>query len=262
MALKKKIDKEAYEKLSKDLKEMYTAKDEHYLLDLEDDPAAELQRAKAREAADNKALRAELAAAKKKLADLEAASTEDGDDVDKEKGGDKADKRRANDIAKLQKDFDARMKALETSKSKEVEDSRAEIAKRDARLKKSMIDSAANTLATKISTAPALFGRTVADRLDVDFSDPESPVLVVLGKDGKASNMTMEQLSKELVANKDYASIIIGNKASGSGAPREPKPSTPSGAGATGEKAPDLSKMKPKDLAAIIREKKERAAAT
>jgi hypothetical protein len=243
MALKKKIDKETFEKLSKDVQSNYTANGDHYLLDLEGDDTAELRRAKDREAADAVQLRKE----KKELEDrLKALDTGDGNE-NKDK-----------DIEKLTKAFDKKLEKLREENAAAVRERDDRLAARDAQTKKSMIDAAAMSIAAKISTSPKLLARELAERFDVDL-EGDTPKLVILGTDGKVSSMTAEQLSKEFVANKEYAAIMIGSKASGSGAPlnKDTSRNRPSGASNSGDQAPDLSKMPFKDLAAIIKERKE-----
>lgn len=244
MALKKKIDKTEFEKLSKDVQANYTANGDHYLLDLEGDEAAELRRAKDREAQDAATLRAELKTLKEEMAALKAAPAGEGEGA------------KDKDVEKLTKAFDKKMAAMQETFDKAQAASEAKIAARDAATKKSMIDSAAMAIATKISTVPAIMAKTIAERFDVDFTGDE-PKLVILGKDMKASALTSDQLSKEFSTNPDYAAIVVGSKGSGSGAPRngtERKP--PSGAGDT-DKPQDLSKLAPKDLAAVLKERKE-----
>lgn len=244
MALKKKIDKADFDKLSKDVQANYTANGDHYLLDLEGDEAAELRRAKDREAHDAATLRAELKTLKEEMAALKAAPGDDGD------------KNKDKDIDKLTKAFDKKLATMQETFDKAQAASDAKLASRDQSTKKSMIDAAAMAIATKISTVPAIIAKTIADRFDVDFTGDE-PKLVILGKDMKASALTSDQLSKEFSTNPDYAAIIVGSKASGSGAPRngtERKP--PSGAGET-EKPQDLSKLTPKNLAVVLKERRE-----
>jgi len=246
MALKRKIDKETFDALPKDVQKVYTKEGEDYLLDLEGmDDVDELRRAKDREAENAKQLRKDIKAAKDRVKELEDAAAE----------GDPA---KANDIKKLDAAHKAELKKIADESAEREAALATKLATKDAQTKASMINAAASALANKISTAPAIFADTIAKRLSVDLEGDE-PKLVILNKDGKPSAMTMEQLSKELVANKDYASIIVASKASGSGAPRNglpPKP--PSGTSESSEQG-DLSKMTPKALAEHLKAQKEAA---
>lgn len=243
MALKKKLDKAAFDALTKDVQKEYTANGDHYLLDLADDDAAELRRAKDREAQDAAQLRKDLKALQDKIAELEGA------------GG--SDKNKETDIAKLTASFESKLAKLNEKFEGEKKALTDKQAQRDMQTRKSMIDAAAAAIATKISTVPTIMATTLATRFDVDFTGDE-PKLVVLDASGKPSAMTPDQLSKEFLANKEFAGILIGNKASGSGAPRDGNtPRKPSGAGGTGDETPaDFSKMTGKQLADHLKERK------
>lgn len=241
MALKKKIDEETFKALPKDVQTNYTKSGDNYILDLEGDDAEELKRGKDRANEEAKEAKKAQKAAEKKLAELE----EQIGDGDKEK-----------DIAKLTKAFDAKLKvatdAMEAAKKESVD----KIAARDALTKKSMIDAASKEIATKISTMPTIMARFLADRLSVEISEEGEAALVVLDAKGKASSLTIEQLQKEFSTNKEYAGMIIGSKASGSGTPRQGTERTPSSAGTSGDTAPDLSKMKVADLTQVLKDRK------
>ena len=92
----------------------------------------------------------------------------------------------------------------------------------------------------------------------VDF-DGDEPTARVIGADGKVDEkLTLDDLTKELVANKEYADIIIASKASGGAAK-----TTQNGGGAAnnpghnGQETADYASMKPSDLAAAMKEKVE-----
>jgi hypothetical protein len=238
MALKRKITKEEFTKLGKDVQTEYTAKDDGYILDLDgDEDPDELRRARDREKQTAKDLRKANKAMQDELDELKAKV---GDDT-----GD--DKRKKDDIEKLERSW-------KDKQDKIAKEGAEKVAKANDFIRKTMVDGVAKTMAATISTAPSLMHRAIADRLTVDFADDE-PVLKVLGTDGKASSMTIEQLQKEIVANKEYATILIGSKASGAGGPRNGPELKPGGTGAS-EKVADLSKMGGKDLAELIRSRR------
>lgn len=146
------------------------------------------------------------------------------------------------DVEKLKSDH-----AAETGKLKTFAD-------------KTLKDSVATGIASKISTAPGLLSPKIAERISVDMTGDE-PKTVFLDKDGKPDpSLTVEKLSEEFVANPDYKAIIIASKASGGGAPLKPT-IKPLGGGAPkdGEQQFDASKAAPKDLAARISERKAQA---
>ena len=125
---------------------------------------------------------------------------------------------------------------------------------------KALIDGEAMRLADKISTAPKVLAPHIRERLVTDLTGDE-PVTKVL-KDGKPSDMTLDQLAEEFVANGDFKAIIKASSARGGGAPLNP--TKPGGGGApTGgkeDKPVDLSALPGKELAERIKERKTAAA--
>lgn len=219
MALKKRIEKDAFDKLSKDLQANYTANGDHYILDLESDDAAELKRAKDNANRERDEAKNKLAAAEAELAKLRTGS--DDPPGDKTKTGDDA-------IKALEAKMSARIDKLNQTNTAALAASEAKLAARDQLTRKTMIQAAADKMAADISTVPTIMSRHISDRFDVEFGDDGTAKLIVVGNDGKPSGATVEQLTKEMRGNKEFAGIIIANKASGSGAPDNSR--KPSGA--------------------------------
>jgi hypothetical protein len=228
MAMKFKINKAAYDKLSDEFKGEYIAgdKDGEYVLDVSDLPQGEdvepVKRALASEREKNKSLTTKV---------RELQTTIDS----------------APDVAALTAEHEKTTGKLKTF------------------AEKTLVDNAALALATKISTSPSLLLPHIRSRLVADMSGDE-PVTKVLGADGKPGDLTIEKLGEEFVANKDFAAIIKASNGSGGGTP--PKPTIkPLGSGMQpngGEQADanvDLSKLPAKDMAARIAERKAAAAA-
>lgn len=178
---------------------------------------------------------------------------------------------------KLQEDLDAVWKGavpkadverLEKSYKERHEKTVAELtADRDAAfgtVKKLLVDNTAVSLATKISDAPDLMLPIVQKRLSAEKTS-DGYVLRVLDSDGKPSAMTVEELEKEIRADKRYAKIVIGSKASGGGAGggsgggggnRDPKDPF---AGKDWSKV-DPNKLKPSEIVAYQKWKKAQTA--
>lgn len=236
MALKRKLTKEEFAKLKKDVQEEYTADGEGYILDLDgyEDPE-ELRRARDREKQTAKDLRKQLKEANEKIEDYE------GDDPARTPP--KVLREKEADLAKLEK-------VWKDKHEKVVGD----LTKKDTSLRSviqnSMIGEASKTLAHKISTVPTMMADTLAKRMRVTFDENDVPKLEIIDREGKPS-LTLEQLEKEVVANKDYAAIIIGSKGSGGGAPRNAPDPKLGGASASATQ-PALSNMSPKDLVASL----------
>ncbi len=231
MALKKKITKEEHAKLPAHFQSEYIADGDGFRLDVDgDEDTGALKRAKDREAQ----LRRE-AEEKLRKAQEELDALNDGD------------ARKKGDIATLEKAW--QKKADETKAEYE-----ARINKLTAHTTKTLVDNVASSLAHEISTAPKVLMPHIKSRLVANF-DGDEPITQILGKDGKPSNMTLDDLKKELLAEKDFSAILIASKASGGAG----KASNTTGGGApnkSDEKPADLSKLKPADLAARIKEQK------
>jgi hypothetical protein len=234
MALKLKITKEAYDKLSDGLKGEYVERDGEYVLDVDgvEDTGA-LKRAKDRETQMRKDAEAKI----KELQELIDTNA----DVDARKRGDiePLEKAWQGKLDNATKGLTDRLSALQKSTSA------------------AMIDKASSDIASKISTVPALMSKAVRERLTVDF-EGDSPVLRILDATGKPSALTLDELSAEFVANKDYSSIIIASKASGSGAAKDGFAKANGGATANNsDKQTMLSKLPAKDFAAMLKDKIE-----
>ena len=114
-------------------------------------------------------------------------------------------------------------------------------------------------MAAEISTSPSLLLPHIKARLQADL-DGDAPATKVLDRDGKPSAMTVADLSKEFVDNKDFAAIIRATKASGGGATNDGQRMRLGGATQNDEgKAALLSDTDPKNLAAMLAERKANA---
>lgn len=230
--LKFKLTKSAYDKLPDELKEHYDEAEggKHYTLDVNGHPSADedtgaLKRALDRVREELKETETERDELDKKLTDIEANRTKGEKDVDR------LTKRHRQELADAKAEADTRVDGLKGT------------------IKSLLVDGAANTLAAKISTVPKLMADHIRNRLDVEIGDDGEAKLVVL-KDGKASDLTVDKLGEELVANPDFSGIIVGSRARGGGTPSAATPPT---GGAEHEKPADLLKASPKELAESLR---------
>lgn len=195
MALKNRITKTAYDKLSDDLKEHYEADgDKHFKLEvegLEDTGALTRALDRAKETATEQA--DEIKTLKK---DNKALTDAAGD------GG-------AADVQRLTRQHERKVASL-------TEEHTTTLKGRDAFISKTLIDSQATALATAISTVPSLMADHVKKRLSVDFTGAE-PKLVILDKDGKpAPALTIDTLKAELLTVAELKPILRGSQATGS----------------------------------------------
>lgn len=227
MALRFKVTTAQYGKLSDDLKAEYIAgdKDGEYVLDVSDLPQGEDVGPVKR------ALEAERLAHKATKTALGEANT------------------------KIEAFPDIEAVKAEAGK---------DVAKYKGFTEKTLVDNAALALATKISTSPALLVPHIKARLVADVTGDE-PVTKVLGADGKPTDLTIDKLGEEFVANADFKAIIKASAGTGGGTPPSDR-SSPLGGGMPpkdgehSQQAVDLSAMSPKDLAARLKAQKEASA--
>ncbi len=142
----------------------------------------------------------------------------------------------SGDIKAIKESYDNKITALENAQKEAAK--KAERAITEA--KKVEI---ADTIAKDISTVPLMMRDQVMKRLKVTLQD-DVPVPLVLDKDGKASAMSLEELKAELLANKEFAPILIASKAKGGGAGTQ-QSNGPPGTGSSGGDTPakQLAKM-------------------
>jgi DNA repair exonuclease SbcCD ATPase subunit len=118
--------------------------------------------------------------------------------------------RKKGDVDALEKSYKEKITKLEN-------DYKAQLQARDASLQTLLVDNVATSLAAKISTKPNVILPHIRSRLRVETVDGK-PTTRVLDKDGQLSALTLEELEKDFLASDDFAPIIVGSKAKGSGA--------------------------------------------
>jgi len=232
MALKKKLTKAEHEKLPDHLKAEYIEDGEGFRLDVdgEEDTGA-LKRAKDREAQLRKDAEKEAKELRERLESIE------GDDA-----------RKKGDIATLEKSWQSKL-------DKQRDEYEAKVSKLTSHTTTTLVDNVASQIAHKISNAPAVIMPHIKSRLMADF-EGDAPVTRILDKDGKPSAMTIDDLSAEFIANKDFSAIITASKASGgAGKPSQNGGGAPKTPGSFDQPA-DLSKMNPSELAVHLKEAK------
>ncbi|OHD25444.1 MAG: hypothetical protein A2Y38_12865 [Spirochaetes bacterium GWB1_59_5] len=235
MAMKKKLTKEEFAKLPEAFKAEYIEDGDGFRLDVTgDEDTGALKRAKDREAQLRRDAEAKLRDAQEQLDAL-------GND----------DARKKGDIATLEK---AWQKKLDDATA----ESTGKISKLTAHTTKTLLDGTAHQIAAKISTVPGLMAKAIRERLAVDFEGDE-PTLRILDAAGKPSTLTLEQLSQEFVANKEFSSIIVGSKASGGGAAKDGFAKRNGGATQNDDsnKPANLATMNPRALAEQIKANRE-----
>jgi TolA-binding protein len=204
--LKRKLDKQAFEALHEALKEYYVESDGGYTLQAEpDEEIGALKRGKDREAQTVTELKQQLKELKAKL--------EETDNMDARKRGD------IETLEKAWKDKNEKMQS-------EYE---ARLSTKDQFIKNTLVDNVASALASELFTVPKAVLPYLKSRLSADL-DGESPTTRVLDETGKPSASSIDDLKKELLANKEFSAIIVGSKATGGGASKDGKQTSAGGA--------------------------------
>lgn len=232
MALKKIVTKEEYEKLPEPIQKEYKKEGDDFVLDVTGiDDGAELKRAKENEVKEH-------GKTKKKLTDL----TIELEALKEERDGMLKGSVKKDDVDRL-----------EASYKKKLADREAElttqISSRTSELERLLVDSRALELASKLSDSPSVILPHIKSRLKAEESEGKWTTKV-LAADGSLSASTLSDLEKEIVANKEFAPILRGSKASGGGAG-----GGGGGGGASSSKV-DFSKS-PKEIAAAIQARVE-----
>lgn len=193
MTLKRVIDN--LDGLDEAHKPFYIERNGKWFLDAEDEPeTAALRRAKDREAEAARKLR-------ERVAELELTVADKDEEIKNAKPGRKVDELENSWRQKL---ADAERKHGET------------IEKQKKYIEETLIEAEAAKLASMF-TVPKVGGRLVKERLSVEFGE-DGPKVRVLDAAGSPSAMSLEDLRKEFVDNKEYAPLIVATRGSGGGA--------------------------------------------
>lgn len=208
--LKRKLLTSAYDALSDEMKKLYAKKGDDYILDVEgdggDDDPAELRRALDRTRTENRDF-------KKQLKDLEE-KLEENTGIDAKKRG---------DIDALEASWKEKFTKRETELTEKL-------GAKDKFIEATLTDSTASQLATALAGDKAsIMLPHVRSRLKVDL-EGDKPTVKVLDAEGKVSALTTDDLKKEFMDKKDFSSIIVGSKASGSGTSKDTKQTGPGSA--------------------------------
>ena len=235
MALKKKLTKAEFEKLSEGLKAEYKEDGEGYKLDLDgDEDTGELKRAKDREVQARKDAEAKAAKLQEQIDSLSDS-----------------DARKRGDIETLEKSWKGKLDQANA-------DASAKVLKLQKHANDLLVENVASSLAAKLSDSPKIIKPHILQRLKADL-EGDNAFTRVLDLEGKPSALTIDDLENEFRANKDFSAIIKASKASGGAGSGTDKPKVSGGAGNEQQKLADLSKMAPKDLAAHLTAQKETA---
>lgn len=205
MALKKILTETDFNALTDEAtKALYKKQaDGKYHLDLEEDDAAALKRAKEHEKEARIAAEKERDEARAKLQEQE----------DARRAAEEEAARKAGDVTALEKSWKEKRDA-------DVAAAERRAGRAEGALKRQLVDNVAHRLAGEISTAPSLLVEVIKKRLAVEIPADEGaePLTRVLDVSGRPSAMSLSDLKQEIIDNPEYAAIIKASSASGGGA--------------------------------------------
>lgn len=197
MKLKRKISQSELEQLTKELQELYTKVGDEFVLNL-DDTAFET-------------LKAEKKSAEEKLAKYEQEEEErirKAEERAKKKAQEEYEKAKGDkDVEAIEKSWTDKYSKLETE-FKGLQE------KHNGYVTKSLVETAVTAMANEISTHPSLISPHIRSRFGVDLTG-DSPKLVVLDENGQRSALTVDELKKSFVDNKEFSAIIKATSANG-----------------------------------------------
>jgi len=198
--MKQVLTKEEFDELVEPIKAEYKQQGENYTLNLEgaEDTGA-LKRAKDHEKERRQKVEAELSELKSQL------TAKEDEIIDLRKGAVSKD-----DVDALEKSYKEKLDKTEKEYQERLTTS-------ESSLKSVLVDNVATKLAAEISTVPDLMAGAIASRLTTEVVDGKT-ITRVLDNEGKPSALTVDELKKEFIANEKFSSIIVGSKATGSGA--------------------------------------------
>jgi hypothetical protein len=124
-------------------------------------------------------------------------------------------------------------KQIESEWKKKLDDETGVLNTKLASVLDSLKQTTAERIATEMFTSKTLGKKYVQDRISVKFDDDGKPQVIILDEAGNETDVNIDNFKKELRANKDLATVLVGSRASGGGATGV---QGHSGGGATGGK--------------------------
>jgi hypothetical protein len=151
----------------------------------------------------------ELQTTKQELLDAKKA-TKDAQDALHARLSGKVDK---SDLEALEKSWGQRLADAQTAAGKEK-------TALESSLREVLVTQEALAMASRLAVdgAAPLLAKSIAERLSAEMTSEGKAITRVLGVDGKPSAASLADLEKEIVATPMYHPLLLGSKASGSGA--------------------------------------------
>jgi hypothetical protein len=229
-----KINKATFEALPEAIKAAFKVNpDNAEEYDNGEESAPELKAALARQ-------KEELTEKGKKLSEFE---TEKQKEIEAAKKKALEEARSTGDFKTIEDDYKRQLRERD-EKLLKVETDRIE------RIKNDSVSKAASDLA-KIFVSPALATAAIKSRLQADVDADGNAIIRVTDKDGKPSGMSVEDLKKEYLTDKELKGSIVASMASGG----ESTFPTGGGESTSGDKKFDAKNAKPSEMVAHLKSK-------
>lgn len=233
MALKLKLTKEEFDKLSKDIQSEYIAEGDGYALDVDGmEDTGPLRRALDRAKADKNELQAQIEELREKQ--------------------ETADR----DTARKNKDIDALEKQWKRDQDAAVGAVTEQLTKAHSFIEMQLGQAVAESLAKELSDSHALLLPHIKGRIKVNTEGGDFKT-VILDAEGKETALTPADLAKEFRADKNFSAIMRVSKASGAANTSKPR-TEPADGGNGGSDNPGKIGQLSTDYRALAREMADR----
>ena len=184
MAIKHKLTQAEFDALSDDLKDCYKKDGDGYIVDVSGAPAG--------------------------------VSQEDIDRAVSAKNHEKEARQKAEkELRELKANGNTTAEEAETLKG-QVQQLSERLNSRDNSLKSTALNSMAEKVAAN-SKYPSIMLPHVLNRLSAEIDESGNAKVSILGKDGKASALTIDQLTDEFRKDKEFEGLMLANGSSGGG---------------------------------------------
>lgn len=215
------------DEVAENLRSLYVADGDEFVLKLDDDPAEGMRSARDHE----KTARKE---AERKLRELEAKKAEEDNDNNKKKG-----------------DVDAIEKSWQKKYEQREQELLGQVSSLKSHVQTTAVDGFASSIASDLFTSPNLAMPHIKSRLGVEEVDGKF-VTRILDAEGKPTALTADEFKKELSESPDFKAILKVSKANGgAGAPNFQQQNNQN----QGGQEINLAKASPSDLVAAIKAK-------
>lgn len=125
---------------------------------------------------------------------------------------------------RIKESYERRLESLKSDHDRELENERGSKKNLLSKIENLTVNSTASSLASRLAVdadSKPILERLIRDRLRVTIDDDESdPRVLVLDREGKETERTIEDLEKEVLDDKSFARLVTDTRGSGGGGSR------------------------------------------